>query len=120
MRVAQILYGRAHWIFETDETMEQLKARFARDMIFADITEQSDIQEGWNYDSKTGEFSEPVEVVTKDTINTAYLPQFEALQKSYTAALLVGNTAGASAIQNDYQTLIMEYNTKMEAVEGGE
>ena len=120
MRVAQILYDKAHWIFATDETMEELKARFASDIVFADITNHTGIQEGWNYSSETGEFSEPVEAVTKDTINAAYLPQFEALQKAFAASQLVGDTVSAASIQNDYQTLIAEYNTAMEAVEDGE
>ena len=120
MRIAQLLYNKAHWIFETEETMEQLKARFVPDIIFVDITNYVDIQEGWDYDSKTGEFSEPVEVVTKDDINAEYLPQFEALQKAFAAAQLVGDTISATAIQSDYQALITEYNAAMEAATNGE
>ncbi len=117
MRVAQILYDKAHWIFETDETMDELKARFTPDIVFVEI--DSDIQEGWDYDALTGEFSEPVEVVTKDDINAEYLPQFEALKQAYMAAQLVGDTVSAAAIQNDYQALIVKYNAAMEAVDNG-
>ncbi len=120
MRVSQILYNKAHWIFETEETMEQLKSRFAPDITFVDITGRIDIQEGWNYDSETGEFSESVETVTKDTINAEYLPQFEELKQAYTAAQLVGDSASATAIQTDYQALIVKYNAAMEAVRSGE
>jgi len=49
-RYAQILYGKAHWIFETDETLEQLYQRFAPDIVFVDITDKPEVQEGWDYD----------------------------------------------------------------------
>jgi hypothetical protein len=49
-RYAQILYEKAHWIFETDETLEQLYQRFAPDIVFVDITNRPEVQEGWDYD----------------------------------------------------------------------
>ncbi|GAB0170557.1 hypothetical protein LSPCS325_39940 [Lysinibacillus sp. CTST325] len=54
MRIAQILYNKAHWIFEADE-----KPEFAPDIILVDITGRDDIQEGWDYDKATGEFTAP-------------------------------------------------------------
>jgi hypothetical protein len=57
MRVAQICNKKVHWIFETDETMDQLKARFAPDMVFTDITDKSEVQEGWDYEGD--KFIEP-------------------------------------------------------------
>lgn len=48
MRVAQILNDRVHWIFETSETIEQVKGRFAPSIIFAEIG--TDVQEGWGWD----------------------------------------------------------------------
>lgn len=49
-RYAQILYEKAHWIFETDETLKQLYQRFAPDIVFVDITDKPEVQEGWDYD----------------------------------------------------------------------
>lgn len=55
MKFAQILYNKAHWIFETDE-----KPSFAPNIVLVDITSKPDVQEGWDYNSKTGEFMAPV------------------------------------------------------------
>jgi len=55
MKFAQILYDRAHWIFDADE-----KPEFAPNIILVDITGRSDIQEGWDYNNKTGEFTAPI------------------------------------------------------------
>jgi len=48
-RYAQILHDKAHWIFETNETLTELYNRFAPDMVFNDITSYPEIQEGWDY-----------------------------------------------------------------------
>ncbi|WP_431811563.1 hypothetical protein [Lysinibacillus sp. FW12] len=82
MKFAQILYDKAHWIFEADE-----KPEFAPNIILVDITERDDIQEGWDYNSETGEFTAPVipdptpvepaptveEMQAQTLINTEYL-----------------------------------------------
>lgn len=63
MRVAQIFENKAHWIFETNETMEELKARFSSECVFVDITD-TDVEEGWDYDANTKTFSNTT-VLTK-------------------------------------------------------
>lgn len=55
MRFAQILYNKAHWIFESEK-----KPKFAPNIILVDITDKPDVQEGWDYDEKTNTFSEPI------------------------------------------------------------
>ncbi|MCS1382714.1 hypothetical protein NXZ75_10970 [Lysinibacillus sphaericus] len=55
MKFAQVLYDKAHWIFEADE-----KPSFAPNIVLVDITSKPDVQEGWDYNSKTGEFMAPV------------------------------------------------------------
>lgn len=55
MRFAQILYNKAHWIFEADE-----KPQFAQNIILVDITDKPEVKEGWDYDEVSGTFSEPV------------------------------------------------------------
>ena len=55
MKFAQVLFDKAHWIFEADE-----KPEFAPNIVLVDITGRNDIQEGWDYDTKTGEFTTPV------------------------------------------------------------
>lgn len=55
MRFAQILYNKAHWIFEADE-----KPEFAPNIVLVDITSKPNVQEGWDYNNETGEFMAPV------------------------------------------------------------
>lgn len=82
MKFAQILYDKAHWIFEADE-----KPDFAPNIVLVDITGRHDIQEGWDYNSETGEFTAPIvpdptpieppptveEMQAQTLINTEYL-----------------------------------------------
>ncbi|WP_342557584.1 hypothetical protein [Lysinibacillus sp. FSL P4-0201] len=81
-RYAQVLWDQAHWIFEADE-----KPEFAPNIILVDITGRDDIQEGWDYNNETGEFTAPVipeptpidapptveEMQAQTLINTEYL-----------------------------------------------
>jgi hypothetical protein len=53
-KFAQIYNGKAHWVFEAEE-----KPEFSPDIILVEITGRDDIQEGWDYNSETGEFTEP-------------------------------------------------------------
>lgn len=55
MKFAQVLYERAHWIFEADE-----KPEFAPNIILVDITNKPDVKESWDYNSETGDFTAPV------------------------------------------------------------
>ncbi|WP_431808813.1 hypothetical protein [Lysinibacillus sphaericus] len=55
MKFAQILYNKAHWIFEADE-----KPEFAPNIVLVDITSKPDVQEGWDYNNETGEFTAPI------------------------------------------------------------
>ncbi|MEK3935915.1 hypothetical protein MKY41_11360 [Sporosarcina sp. FSL W7-1349] len=54
-KFAQILYNKAHWIFEAEE-----KPEFAPNIVLVDITGNAEVQEGWDYDPETGVFTEPV------------------------------------------------------------
>ncbi|WP_432702486.1 hypothetical protein [Lysinibacillus sphaericus] len=55
MKFAQILYNKAHWIFEADE-----KPAFAPNIVLVDIISKPDVQEGWDYNRETGEFTAPI------------------------------------------------------------
>jgi hypothetical protein len=59
MRYAQILNNKLHWIFETDETLEQLKNRFAPDIVFVEVGPE--VQEGWDWDGKKAIPPKPVD-----------------------------------------------------------
>lgn len=60
MRFVQILNDRAHWIFEADT-----KPLFADNIVIIDITDKPEVQEGFDYNSETGEFTEPEYVEPK-------------------------------------------------------
>ncbi|MFJ8261396.1 hypothetical protein ACIQ4I_05480 [Rummeliibacillus sp. NPDC094406] len=83
MKYAQIYEGKAHWIFEADK-----KPEFAPNIVLIDITGKDEIQEGWDYNVGTGEFTKPIlpnpveptnpaptieEMQTQTLINTEYL-----------------------------------------------
>ena len=54
MRFVQILYGKAHWIFDSNIVPE-----FAPNIKIVDITDKPEVQEGWDYNEQTGIFTEP-------------------------------------------------------------
>lgn len=54
-RYAQIVDNIAYWIFEEVE-----RPPYPDDLLFIDITDQHEVQEGWDYNSETGEFTAPV------------------------------------------------------------
>jgi hypothetical protein len=54
-RYAQILNSKVHWIFEANDIPE-----YASDILIVDITTKPEVQEGWDYNSTTGEFTNPV------------------------------------------------------------
>lgn len=81
-RFAQIEYSKAHWIFEAEEIPE-----FAPNIVLVDITGNTEVKEGWDYESATGVFTEPIyelvepiepqptseEIQTQTLLNTEYL-----------------------------------------------
>lgn len=54
-RYAQILYGKVHWICESEEPRE-----FPPNLAFVEITDKHEVQEGWDYNETTEEFTAPV------------------------------------------------------------
>lgn len=54
-RYAQVVDNKVYWIFEEVE-----RPPYPDDLLFIDITDRNDIQEGWDYNNETGEFTAPV------------------------------------------------------------
>ena len=54
-KYCQLLNGKAYWIFE-QITIPQ----FAPNIVIKDITGNTEIKEGWDYNSVTGVFSAPI------------------------------------------------------------
>jgi len=55
MKFCQIENNKAHWIFEAS-----IKPDFAPNIVIKDITGNTEIKEGWDYNSVTGVFSAPI------------------------------------------------------------
>ena len=71
-KYAQILNGKAHWIFEDEMTLEEIGHRkFNLEQItLLDITNVADVQEGWDYDGIN--FTDP-NIETLDEAKARYI-----------------------------------------------
>jgi hypothetical protein len=119
MKFAQILNNKAHWIFEAD-----VKTDFAPNIVLVDITDNSEVQEGWNYDSATGVFSDPAEVEETAeeklaTLDISYQSQFTALVMALGLATLANNTDLIAELQAEYTNLKSAYAAAREALVNG-
>jgi len=91
-RFAQILYDKAHWVFQSDETIDELRARFSPDCLFVDITAISpQPQEGWAYDGTN--FTAPALYASLVDAQSAVL---ESLSIAAANAYVAGFTSSAS------------------------
>ena len=63
MRFAQIYNNKAHWIFEA-ETMPE----FAPDIVLVEITDNPEVQEGWDYNEETNTFTASIPIITPQPI----------------------------------------------------
>lgn len=59
-RITQVLYNKAHFIFEEEEIPQWPPYSDGGIPLLIDITNKPEVQEGWDYNSETGEFTEPV------------------------------------------------------------
>jgi hypothetical protein len=122
MRIAQIVNNKAHWIFTTDETMEQLKSRFAPDIMFVDITGKTEVQESWDYDAATGNFSEPVITLTIEEQNASLISKIEAIEDKTARAIrelyvYAGSTdTDGQGILATAKAKLSEYETQIETL----
>lgn len=87
-KYAQILHNKAHWIFEAEE-----KPDFAPDNVLIDITDNPDVQEGWDYNSDTGEFTVPV--IPEPIEPMPSIEEQILIENQYQTALLEMNMMGA-------------------------
>ena len=60
MRIAQILHGGAHWIFEADKMPSWPPDQEGNPIVLADITGQPEVCETWEFNAGSGTFSEPI------------------------------------------------------------
>jgi hypothetical protein len=55
-----ILYDKAHWIFEQDVVPEYPPTPEGDPIVVIDISNRLEVQVGWDYNSSTGTFTEPI------------------------------------------------------------
>jgi hypothetical protein len=59
-RYAQILYGKAHWIFEAEKMPEYPPDSDGNPVVVVDLAGRDEVQEGWDYNANTDKFTPPV------------------------------------------------------------
>lgn len=91
-RFAQILYDKAHWIFEDEEMPHFPPDPEGNPIIIIDITDHLEVQEGWDYDHETDTFTKPIIPEPE--------PQPEIIEEPDITELIF--------IENQYQTALLE------------
>lgn len=98
MRIAQIINNKVHWIFEAESIPNWPPDPEGNPTVLIDITDYSDISEGWLYDGKN--FIEPETIIIKesevisqeptqlDRIEAAVLQSKQEIIDGYTLELL--------------------------------
>ena len=76
MKFAQILYNKAHWIFESDSVPD-----FAPNIKIVDISDTPEVQEGWDYDEVTGTFTAPQPVEDNSPESPSAEEKMKSLEK---------------------------------------
>ena len=100
LRIAQILWGKAHWITEMEEIPDWPPDPEGNKIVFVDITEKPEVQEGWDYDAETGIFTAPPEPEVVE-----YKPMIAptSLEESVQATMYLAATNDIQALQDQPQ-----------------
>ena len=85
MRVAQILNGRAHWIFETEDMSGWPPYPDGTEPVLLDVSQQPEVKEGWLY--QDGHFVPPLVVEPEAADPTPTLVELAENQLIIMAAL---------------------------------
>ncbi len=103
MRFAQILYDKAHWIFEAEDKPEWPPGPDGEAIIIVDITTMPEVQEGWDYNADTGEFAPPP---TPDPQPLPPEPDFTPVSQPMVAEDTTALQAEVKALREQMSTLI--------------
>lgn len=100
LRIAQILHSQAHWIFEDDTIPVFPSDANGEGIVLIDITEHPEIQEGWDYNVETNEFTEPI--IPEPEVHPT--PEYVAPDPTIQEEILY---------ETKYQTMILEMGGMM-------
>lgn len=119
MRIAQILHNKAHWIFDPvaifgmDEMPQLPPDPEGNPIVLVDITSNTEVQEGWDYDSETSRFTEPV-IVPPEPLPP--LPPSTAEKIDY----LVTDALDKDEVALDQTLMLLNIQLNQELSGGGE
>ena len=104
MRYAQILDGKAHWIFEDDMTLEEIyNTKFNRAHIeLIDITNVANVQEGYDYIN--GVFVDPYVFNLQEEIDN----KLEWVSRQVESHIINGFKSSAVGTLNTYDSQIVD------------
>ena len=92
MRIAQILHDKTHWIFEGEKIPNWPPDPEGNPIILIDITDKPEVQEGWEYDKETGEFTEPLYVEPEGAIEEPSIEEEILVETKYQTILIEMNS----------------------------
>lgn len=109
MRYAQILEGRIHWIFESENDLETLYDQYycKEDIELIDITDQTDVSEGWLYSNGIFTAPPPPPEPSLDDLKAAKLAEINAwTQQAITGGFVSACTGAPIKYDSDTETQI--------------
>jgi len=131
-KYAQILNGKAHWIFDDKETLEVLSSRYASSVVLVDITDYKPMPlEGWLYSSLTGTFymrdvtklttsTEPTAAeckqIKENIIHRQYREKLREVKVDYIEALMLDDVATQNAIKEEFKESNAQYKMQLSAL----
>jgi hypothetical protein len=88
LRIAGILNNKAHWIFEAEEIPNLPPTPQGNQITLVDITNKLEVQEGWDYNPETGEFTEPEPIEIEKPPQEPELTQLDRIEATIDILLL--------------------------------
>lgn len=88
MKIAQILNNKVHWIFISEKMPNFPPDPEGNSIILIDITNNPEVQEGWDYKELTGEFIEPKYIEPEDIIIEPTIQEEILYETKYQTMLL--------------------------------
>ncbi|OLS02185.1 hypothetical protein [Tissierella creatinophila] len=88
MMFAQVLNGKAHYIFKSVDVPNLPPDSEGNPLVFVDITYKPNVQEGWEYNEKTNEFTEPIYVEPEENTEQLTIHEEILFETKYQTLLL--------------------------------